>query len=87
MNFQKEFEVLKRKLDDAIKENLKDIEDSQQELKLIVDIMKKYPDKLEPGGFIDSVIQDALDDAKANVADGEKLIKAYHLLNKGKHGR
>lgn len=82
MNFQKEFEALKKKLDEAIKENIRDISESQQELDIIADVISKYPEKFAEKGGLDLIVQDAIDNAKAVAANGESLIKAYHILNK-----
>lgn len=80
MKFEKEYQDLKNRLGEAIKDNLRDIEDSCKELYLIRDLMDKYPDKFAKKGFLDVIVQDALDEAKALIADGEKLIKASNLL-------
>lgn len=87
MNFEKEFNALKKKLEGAIKESLRDIEESYKELDVISDVMDKYPDKFTKEGGMALIVQDALDEAKALITEGEKLIRAHSLLNKGSHGR
>jgi hypothetical protein len=80
MNFEKEYQALKKKLDEAIKDNLRDIEDSHKELDVIIDVMNKYPDRFTKESGILFIVEDALEEARALVADGEKLIKASNLL-------
>jgi len=82
MNFEKEFSALKKKLEGAIKDNLKDIEASYKELDIIIDVMNKYPDRFTKEGGLSFIVQDALDEARALVTDGEKLIKAHQMLSK-----
>jgi vacuolar-type H+-ATPase subunit H len=76
MNFEKEYQALKRKLDEAIKDNLRDIHDSQEEISLIMRLVDEHGHS----EFFQSVAKDALEEARAIVADGEKLIKASNLL-------
>lgn len=76
MNFEKEFEALKKRLDEAIKENLQDINDAQQE----IDLIMKLVDEHGHTEFFQTVARDALEEARAIAADGEKLIKASQLL-------
>jgi len=83
MNFQKEFNALQNKLDEAIKDNLRDIKDSQEEIDLIMRLVDEHGHT----EFFQTVARDALEEARAIVRDGEQLIKAHSLLNKGSHGR
>ena len=76
MNFQEEYVSLKRRLDEAIKDNLADIKDSQAEIVLIM----KLVDEHGHSEFFRSVAEDALSDARMIVSEGEKLIKASNLL-------
>lgn len=76
MNFEKEYQVLKKKLDEAIKDNLRDVYDSQEEISLIMRLVDEHGHS----EFFQSVAKDALEEARAIVADGEKLIKASNLL-------
>lgn len=76
MNFEKEYQALKKKLDEAIKDNLRDVYDSQEEISLIMRLVDEHGHS----EFFQSVAKDALEEARAIVADGEKLIKASNLL-------
>jgi L-lactate utilization protein LutB len=76
MNFEKEYQDLKRRLDEAIKLNLEEIKECQEEIDLIMNLVDEHGHS----EFFQTVAKDALDYARDIVADGEKLIKASNLL-------
>lgn len=80
MNLLDEVRKLRERLDDAIKNNLKDIKDAQAELDLIMQMTEKYGHQ----EFFQSVAKDALEDARMIINEGEKLMKARRLLGKVK---
>ncbi len=76
MNLEKEYQDLKRRLDESIKHNLEDIKESQAE----IDLIMKLVDEHVHSEFFQSIAKDALAYARDIVKDGEKLIKASNLL-------
>lgn len=76
MNFEKEYQDLRKRLDEAIKLNLEEIKESQAEIDLIMSLVDKHGHS----EFFQTVAKDALEYARDIVRDGEKLIKASNLL-------
>lgn len=66
----------KERLASAIKNMVRDIEDHLQEIELIekVEGVDITPAKKE---FIDAIMKDAIDDAKASLKNGYQLIECY----------
>lgn len=81
MNFiEQERQRLLKKVDEALKDNLKEANDAIAELELIDSIYEGStlrPDNID---FINSVVRDAIEYAKDIIADNEKLQEAKFKL-------